>query len=248
MLTCGLLHWLEFMTPPLQVVYLAYVPGALATYVSSYFLLHTHSCHVQAWINMYTCAHTQAHVHSSSRPCTSLLSDSPVQRCCPLEHQAPYTHSHTRKGAWAVWVSERASERALCWTEPYPPSQGSAPPSQDLSFLPQSRLTKAACRPEYIACPCQLGKHSVPKSIDPFQSTSRPKAPPRGTARPKPSTRPRISCWMSWVCCHGHQVAEHGPGVWCSGGSPSLGLWTPEFKAYVSALTGTGLTHLFISS
>lgn len=118
---CGLLHWLEFMTLPLQAVYLAYVPGALAAYVSSYFLLHTHSCHVQAWINMYTCAHTQTHVHSSSRLCTSCFLTA-LCRDVALWNIRLLTHTATlgrRVGC--------VNEQALCWTELSPPREAHLP-------------------------------------------------------------------------------------------------------------------------
>lgn len=93
----------------LQAVCLMYVPGALASYVFSYFLPHTLRGHLQASINMYTYMYT--HICAFS----SLHSDSPVQRFCPLQpagslhtrahtrahinththHQAPFTHIHT---------------------------------------------------------------------------------------------------------------------------------------------------------
>lgn len=87
---CGLLHWPRFMAPPptnSSSPVCSRSPGCICVLLLSV----PHTCHV------HMRAHTQTHVHSS-RPCTSLLSDSPVQRCCPLEHQAPYTHTGTHTG------------------------------------------------------------------------------------------------------------------------------------------------------
>lgn len=180
---CGLLHWPRFMAPPptnSSSPVCSRSPGCICVLLLSV----PHTCHV------HMPAHTQTHVHSS-RPCTSLLSDSPVQRCCPLEHQAPYTHTgthtgtHTRKGTGLC-------ECTLCWTELSPPREAYLPVRTFPCSLSPAGRTQAnqSCMPSRRLPPatCQLGKPNVPPSQRSIPEHKQTKGPTQGNGTPKAGT------------------------------------------------------------
>lgn len=209
---------------------------------------HTHA--------MYTCARTHRHMcilqdHVPACFLTALCRDVALWSIRLLTH----TQAHTLGRALGC-----VSARCAGLSSPLP---GKHTSQSGLPLAPSvqqagPRPTKAACHPGTCPLPhASQGNLMFLHPSDPFLSTSRPKAPRRGMAHPKLeqgnfsvfllSTFPRISGRMSQVWRHGHPGRCASPRCLVFWRKPQPGSLNPQVQG-ISALTGTGLTHPFISS
>lgn len=254
---CGLLHWPRFMAPPptnSSSPVCSRSPGCICVLLLS--VPHT----------LMPCTHARAHTNTCAlfktmyqpafwQPCAEML---PSGTSGSLYTRAR-AHAHAQAQAHTLGRALGLCECTLCWTELSPPREAYLPVRTSSCSLHPAGRTQAnqSCMPSRRLPPatCQLGKQcsSIPVTHSWAQADQRPHA---GGWHTQSWNRVTFEC-SYWAHFPGSaakcpecgvmatQVAGHHPGVWCSGGSPSLGLWTPKFKAYLHWLVLDSPIHLF---